>query len=237
MLTVYTSNTPTQDAARRVSTLLDEHKNADVLLLLSGGSAFSVLEHVDTTLLSKRVTVSVLDERFTQDPAASNFTQLTHSVFWERATKQHAHAVDPRPDVEETLSDTARRFDIALKHWHITHRDGVIIATMGVGADGHTSGVLPSPHNPETFFKQFMNTRHCVMGYRVDPRVNAHTERITTTLSYLVRHVHHAVVYVTGEEKRGALISLTHEAGTLSATPARIMRDMRDVRVYTDVRM
>jgi 6-phosphogluconolactonase/glucosamine-6-phosphate isomerase/deaminase len=232
---IHTTTSPAQDAARRVNDILDEHRHADVLLLLSGGSALSLLEYIDTTLLSDRVTVSVLDERYTQDERASNFSQLVATAFWERARTQHVQAIDPRPDEDETLIDASRRFDVALKHWHIIHREGIVLVTMGVGTDGHTSGILPHPHNEGTFTERFSHPLHCVVGYHIDPRIHPYADRMTTTLTYLLRHVHHAVVYVTGEEKRQALQALSHTHGTLHKTPARVLRDMQDVHVYTDV--
>jgi 6-phosphogluconolactonase/glucosamine-6-phosphate isomerase/deaminase len=232
---IHTSTIPAQDAARHLNTVLAEHAGADILLLLSGGSAFALLEDVDTTSLSDRVTISVLDERYTHDDAASNFSQLTRTAFWERAAKQHVQAIDPRPRENENLVDAAKRFDLALKHWHIINRDGVVIVTMGIGGDGHTAGILPFPHNPETFNEYFNNAHRCVAGYHVDPRVNPHTDRMTTTLTYLTRHVHHAVVYAVGEEKRAALTRADAATGSLNETPARILRDMPDVHIYTDI--
>ena len=129
MIPIHTSSTPQKDAARAINDLLEEHRHEDVLLLLSGGSAFSLLEYVDTTLLSERVTVTVLDERYTFEPSASNFSQLITTAFWERATKQHIRSIDPRPEEGEGLIDAARRFDVALKEWHVLHRDGVVIAS------------------------------------------------------------------------------------------------------------
>ena len=125
---IFSSIHPDIEAARRVSELLEEYKGRDVLFLVSGGSALSLLEYIDTTPMSERVTISVLDERFTHDSAVSNFSQLIATPFWERATKQHVQAIDPRPEENESLIDTSRRFDVALKHWHIIHRDGIGIA-------------------------------------------------------------------------------------------------------------
>ena len=232
---LHTSNTPTQGAARRLSKLLDEYKARDVLLLLSGGSALTLLDRVDTTPMSERVTISLLDERYTFDESVSNFSQLTKTAFYERAAKQHVHVIDPRPREGEGLLDTAKRFDLALKHWHITHHNGVVLATMGVGSDGHTAGILPFPNNPETFEERFGAKHRCAVGYHVDPRVNPHTDRVTVTSTYLVRHADHAIVYATGEEKRTALEAVLAEEGSLHVTPARILCTMRDVALYTDL--
>ena len=235
MLSIHTSTTPEKEAATAVNMLLDGYRHTDVLLLLSGGSALELLPHIDTTALSERTTVSVLDERYTFEEASSNMTTLAKTPFFERIRKQHVDVVDPRPDEGESLERAAKRFDIALKHWHIMHREGIIIATVGIGPDGHTSGVLPRPENPETFAKLFLDPHICVCGYRVPNEQNPYPERMTTTLSYIQRHVHHAVVYAKGEGKREALDRVLNENGTLAETPARIVRDMPDAHLYTDL--
>ena len=58
---------------------------------------------------------------------------------------------------------------------------------------------------------------------------------MTTTATYLTRHIHHAVVYAVGEEKRPALTAVLGEEGTLHETPARVLRGLRDVQLYTDI--
>jgi 6-phosphogluconolactonase/glucosamine-6-phosphate isomerase/deaminase len=232
---IHTSTNTDKDAARHINELLDEYRMRDVLLLFSGGSALSLLAHIDATMLTERGTISVLDERYTFDENVSNFSQLTKTAFFERARKQHVNVLDPRPTESEDLLDTARRFDLALKHWHITHHDGIVIATMGIGADGHTAGILPHPNNPETFTELFHHQTRCVKGYHVDQRVSPYQDRMTVTNTYLLRHVDHAVVYVVGEEKRSALEAVCTEHGDLHKTPARILGSMQDVALYTDV--
>jgi 6-phosphogluconolactonase/glucosamine-6-phosphate isomerase/deaminase len=235
MLSIHTSTTPEKEAATAVNILLDEHRHSDVLLLLSGGSALEVLPYIDTSALSERDTVSVLDERYTFDEKNSNMSTLTKTAFFERIRKQHVDLIDPRPDEDESLERAAKRFDVALKHWHVLHREGVVIATLGIGPDGHTSGVLPRPENPETFAKLFLDPHHCVCGYHVANHKNPYPERMTTTLGYLKRHIHHAIVYACGEQKRDALITVMKASGSLAETPARILHEMPDARIFTDL--
>src|SRR5690348_8782512 len=56
----------------------------DILLLLSGGSAFKLLDFVDSSIFSSRVTVGVADERFSSDPAVNNFLQLKNLPFVQK---------------------------------------------------------------------------------------------------------------------------------------------------------
>lgn len=232
---IHITNSPAEDAARHLNTLLDEYRMRDVLLLFSGGSALALLPHIDTTPLTERDTLSVIDERYTFDVKNSNMSALVTDPFWERARKQHVQVIDPRPAEGEDLLDSARRFDIALKEWHITHHDGVVIAIMGMGIDGHTAGILPHPHNPETFEELFQDIHRTVRGYHVDAKKSVHQDRMTVTNTYLLRHVNHALLYVVGNEKRAALEATLAEDGSLHQTPARIIHALQDVSIYTDL--
>ena len=232
---IFTDAQPAQGAAQRISDLVAEHASRDVLLLLSGGSALAVLDFVDTTSFSDRVTLSVVDERYTFDDTASNFSQLINTAFFERARKQHVQVIDPRPAEGEDLLDTAKRFDVALKYWHITHHDGVVLALLGIGEDGHTAGILPLPNNPNTFKELFFNDERCVRGYHVNAQINPHQDRLTIIASYIKRHIDYAVVYLVGAKKHAALSAFIAPEGELSVTPARILLSLQQVDIYTDI--
>ncbi len=220
----------------RLSGLLRDSQEKDVLLLLSGGSALALADHIDVTHLGPHCTVSVVDERWTYEERNSNFAQLAMLPFWQRTSAAGAHMIDPRPHEPESVQDTAKRFDLALKHWHVTHRTGVVIATLGIGEDGHIAGVLPLPRDPQAFDALFFHTATCVRGYTVPPEVNPHTARMTVTLAYLRRHVDHAVVYATGTKKREALLALQRKESMkdVAHLPSRVLHTMKDVHLYTD---
>jgi len=232
MLTIHPTRTPKEDAVTRLNTLLSDARDKDVLLLLSGGSALALVGGIDPSLLGPHVTISVLDERWTYEEKDSNFAQLTKTTFYHVAGTAGVHFIDPRPHEPESLQDTAKRFDLALKEWHITHRDGVVIATMGVGEDGHTAGILPFPEDPETFESLFMHTSTCVRGYTVPPEKNPHTKRMTVTITYLKRHIDHAIVFAIGTGKREALRTMQHE-GALAPVPARVLQHVHNAHLCT----
>lgn len=235
MLTTHTTQTPKEDATAALNALLTKARSKDVLLLLSGGSALVLLDGIDALLLGPHLTISVLDERWTYEEKDSNFAQLAETDFYTAAKTAGTQFIDPRPHEPESLHDTAQRFDLALKHWHITHREGTVIATMGIGEDGHTAGILPFPEDPDTFESLFMHTSTCVRGYTVPKEKNPHTKRMTVTITYLKRHIDHAVVYAVGEGKREALSRVEAEKGILAETPARVLQEVEDGQIYTDV--
>lgn len=228
---------PARDAGERINTLLRNHAEKDILLLLSGGSAFAILGHLDTTLFTEKVTVSVVDERYTSEASAQNTTTLLATPFGAALQNSGAHLLDPRQRTGETLEACGIRFDLALKEWHITHHDGIVLATLGIGADGHTSGVLPVPEKPAAFSALFEKKGFCARGYEYLTTENEHKKRITTTLYYLQTHIHHAVVYATGEAKKQALCAAlyTTPLPAFSTTPAAVFRSMNNVEVYTEV--
>ncbi|MBP9760432.1 MAG: 6-phosphogluconolactonase [Candidatus Pacebacteria bacterium] len=234
MFTIHPTPNPLEDAYTHLNTLLRGAQGKDILLLLSGGSALALADHIDVSLLGKHVTISVLDERWTYELKDSNFAQLVARPFWQNALDANISFIDPCPHEPEDVQDTAKRFDLALKHWHITHRDGVVIATMGIGEDGHTAGILPFPEDPEMFKVLFEHTSTCVRGYTVPPAKNAHRKRMTVTLTYLNRHVHHAVVYVSGSNKKETLIALQTCTDHNAKTPACILQEMMHADIFTD---
>lgn len=234
MLHIHPTSTPLKDAYTALNAVLEEAQGKDILLLLSGGSALALVEHISLSLLGAHVTISVLDERWTYEKEDSNYAQLTSLPCWKNIQKSGAQCIDPRPRRPEDLQDTAMRFDLALKHWHITHRDGIVIVTMGIGPDGHTAGVLPFPNNAEIFEPLFEHTSTCIRGYTVPPEQNPHTKRMTATITYVKRHVDHAIVYAVGKNKQDALTKIEAREGTLADTPALVLHDMRDGHLYIE---
>ncbi len=234
MLTIHTSPTPLEDAVYALNTALRDAAGKDVLLLLSGGSALALAAHLDPSLLSSHVTISMLDERYTTDPASSNFAQFAALSIYHTVHARGVQYLDTRPQPVESLDDTERRLDLAFKHWHITHHDGMVIATMGIGDDGHLAGILPFPEDAELFASLFLAEHRCIRGYQTTPNKNPHPKRLTTTLSYLKKHVAHAIVYAVGGAKRTALLALSGTA-PIEHVPVRILGTLSHVQIYTDL--
>lgn len=203
-----------------------------VLFLSSGGSALNLLTY--TSLPADiRLTITMLDDRYSTDPQINNFIKFENTDFYNNAVRGGASVIETKPEREETLAHLADRYDSALRTWREQHPDGVIIATMGIGPDGHTTGMFPYPENPDEFDRLFVHTTRWVVGYDAAGK-HQYTTRVTTTLPFL-KTIDHTIMYASGVEKQRALDMVITEGEKLSATPAAVIHHMKDVRIYTDI--
>ena len=132
----------------------------------------------------------------------------------------------------------ASRFEYGLRQWREEFPKGKVVAVFGVGLDGHTCGIIPDINpektkSKELFKNRFNDTDKWVVGY--DDANNEYKERVTITMPFIKEQVDHAVVFVSGENKRKALDNLLASEGDINKTPARVLRDIKDVEVFTDI--
>ncbi len=222
------TKTPQEEAGNALTSALLRNKERPILLMLSGGSAFEILPYVDIEALGPYITLSVLDERYSTDPDISNFSQLSRTEFFARATEGGAQSISTEI-TEETPEEAAVQWEVSLRVWKSVHPDGVVLATMGVGPDGHTAGIFP--HVPEVDF----SGESLVVAYVVPEGVHQYRERITTTFTFLTEWVNEAFVYVVGEGKREVLVQLEESTNFREEMPASIFHEMQSVKLYTDI--
>lgn len=209
------------------------HTSQPILLLLSGGSALKLLTGIDTSTLGPHVTIGVLDERYSTDPTENNWAQIMSTEFFAKAQEQGCTWIDTRVQPEETQEQLAQRFETSLKTWRNEYPagKGIIIATQGMGEDGHTSGVMPFPEDPETFATLFYDENNWVVGYDASGK-NHYPLRVTTTLSFM-KHIDVSIFYVTGKSKESILQAVLSD-GSYAEYPARIIHEMPQVLLFTD---
>lgn len=217
-------------AGDRLRQLLLQYRDQPVLLLLSGGSALAMLDYLQPQDLSPGITIQCLDERHSEDPAINNFAQLMATSFFSVAKQASVTFVDTRIQPGKSLEELAQRMETSLRNWHQQNPSGVTLATMGIGPDGHTSGIMTFPEDPR-FFKQLFQGKRWVVGYSA--LAKSPYLRATTTLTYLKR-LHHVVAYAVGEEKRDVLSRLQQPSKGFAAFPAMILHELPDVVLYTD---
>lgn len=220
-------------ARAALTRLLKNHKNRPLLLLCSGGSAFELLSGISENVFGPHLTLGVLDERYTSNEHINNYAQLQITDVSKVAMRCGARHIDTRPSANESLERLAQRFENALRGWREHYPSGTILATQGIGPDGHTSGIMPFPEDPRRFYELFERSDVWVRGYDAEKK-NHYPLRVTTTITFL-KTIDHSIVYCVGENKREALERVYAERGSYAETPARVLRDMKDAILFTDI--
>ncbi len=218
--------------ARDISGYVRE-QTVPALLLLSGGSALSVVERLSVWDDMKGLTIVALDERFDPTNRESNLAHIAGTTWFSRATANGASAIDTGTLPVDTSETLAERFSQALAAWRMAHPTGIIVGLFGMGDDGHTAGIFPLPEDERTFTERFQGER-AVVAYRAPDTVK-NPFRITVTLSY-IRSFARGFAYLCGENKRKKLDQLRrNEPLPLSVFPAGILKELPMVSIATDI--
>lgn len=222
-----------EKAGGAVSDFLRENKNISILFLVSGGSSLEILEYISPHDLGPHITISVVDERY--DAKNSNFQALTEKNFYTSAKEKNCGFIDTRIKGGETKESLAQRFETELRAWKKNHANGMVIAILGMGENGHTAGIMPYPENPSFFEKTFVETDKWVQSYDTGEK-NPIPHRITTTIPFLTKETDEIVFYACGEAKKEAFRRVFATEGTLAQTPARVINSTKArVQVFTDI--
>lgn len=188
-----------------------------VLWLVPGGSniplSVKVMESIPAHQ-SKNLSIYLTDERYGDiDHADSNTRQLSEAGFDPKDARMVnvlAHGLGLEQTCEQYAMSVSAAFGAA----------DVVIAQMGMGADGHICGILPG--------SPAVDSKKLVVGY-----VTETFTRITLTPQALKNHVQAAYVFAFGEGKKEALSNLLKDV-PLSDQPAQIIKKLPESYVYND---
>ena len=205
-----------------------------VLLMVSGGSALELLDGIEMRNVGKHITITTLDERVSEDPAVNNFSQIVETEFYKKAERKGIDYIDTRVHRNMSLRRFAKKFERGLRAWRKKHPKGKIMCTQGIGEDGHTAGILPYPKNPKRFQRLFEKQNQWVVGYNATKGKSEYVKRVTVTLPFLRKEVDWSVAYATGSRKRKAVRLVGAKRGSLAKTPARILREMKNITLFVD---
>jgi 6-phosphogluconolactonase/glucosamine-6-phosphate isomerase/deaminase len=224
-----------QQAGTALSKLLERFQETPVLLLLAGGSARAVLAHIDEAFLGQHLTVTVTDDRFSEELDVNNFTQLQADPFYNKLVNTDSFAISTEVWPGDTHEVHRQRFEKGLRDWRKDFPYGTVIALLGVGADGHIAGIIPGALTGDDFARTFDSTADVALldaGAR-----NELPLRTTVTFPFL-RTVDFAFVYAVGESKKSVLERMVAGNGaqkqSLETFPAGIVNEMQHVEIYTD---
>lgn len=212
-------NSPRSDVAPflagRIAKKLDEDKR--VLWLMAGGSAIAICVEVAKQLNGRdlsHLSVTISDERYgKQGHANENMQQL-----------YDAGLSLPGADIYRPLTDTSIETATAAYDAWLTSRfdqSDYHIALLGVGDDGHTSGI--KPHSSAV--------HHTGAASHF---TGEDYQRMTTTPHYLLKF-DEAVVQSYGEAKRDVIRTLLrHPSRSLDDFPAGIIWSIPTVTLFSD---
>jgi len=209
-----------------------KNRGYKVLLLLSGGSALSVLTHISNNGLGEHLTIGMLDERYDPSNQDSNFIQLTKTEFYRRAKKSGCSFIDTSTKRGQTQKEMGNYFEKNLKTWKKINKRGIILATLGMGTDGHIAGIMPFPKNDKRFQWLFMG-KNWVAAYDATNK-NLYPLRVTTTITFL-KIINSGFVYICGENKAAAFKKIS-SPGKISELPCRALKQSKKITIYTDIK-
>ncbi len=199
----------------RLTTELAEHK--PVVWTLSGGSNIAI-EVAAMRLIPvdlQKFLVIMIDERYgPYGHPDSNLQQLSTAGF----DPGKANLIPVLTPVNETLEATAERYESATQAAFA--KASAILAQLGIGSDGHISGILP--HSAA------VSATGLVCGYRSEQFA-----RITFTFKALEK-VSAAYVFAFGADKRDQIERLRDETLPLETQPAQILKRIPESNIYCD---
>lgn len=218
---------PASEAALKLQSLLEDDR--PTLFLSAGGSSLQVLDELDDATNWQRVTVTILDERVTGKSSNRNFYQLQQIPAVQKH-KSTIEFIDPLSDPSIKPAEAGKQFANKLTQWQDTHESGQIIATVGIGEDGHIAGMIPT--NEQVFQTRFRSAALAV-GYEDDSLDNEFTKRITVTMTFLSDCLDQAIGYAAGNSKCSVLAELITSQANVWDRPAEILKQT-PTNLYTD---
>ncbi len=187
---------PNEEAGGYISSMLKQHKGEDILLLLSGGSALSILDYVETEYINERVTIGLSDERFTIDVLGNNYLLLQETNFYKKAAEAGAHFLTSSPVEKETQEAFAERIKLNIESYFYAHPESYAIGIFGIGEDGHTAGIFPM--SEEDFTAVYRTSDFYIP---VIQNTNAYPYRSTITPAFIEEVLDDVVLYAVGTNK------------------------------------
>lgn len=193
----------------------------NVLWLVSGGSAIEA--QVSTLNTVKRanpdalasLTILPIDERFgAYGHEASNSAQMRQAGFAPEAATW-IDILEGSPSFEQAARSYANHLSAALASAQM------VVATLGLGPDAHTAGLLP--HSPAV-----SDTTSEIVAYSWTDYT-----RLTTGIAPF-KHIDIAFVLAYGETKKRALERLHANVEVIEELPSKVLYEIPSVTVYND---
>jgi len=220
------------DAGEHLNNILAENKKRPILLMLSAGSCLEMLEYLSLSSLGENITVSMLDERFSMESDVNNFAQMQKLDFYNVALEAECSFFGTLPRQGEMADNLRTRWETNLKKWKEENVNGIIVATLGMAADGHTAGIFA--YDDEKEFAGYFKSDAWTVAYNIGNK-HKYPERITTTPVFF-KLIDFAIAYVVGREKKEKFEELIANQKKINQLPALAWHEIGDVKIFTDIR-
>lgn len=196
------------DAAKNI---LHQEVDGQTLLLLSGGSQKTLYEMLAQEKRLNPFAIALIDERYgDKGHADSNEKMIRETgLISNLEAKFYPVLLDENPSIE----DTAKRYEEVLKD--LLDNSKKRIAILGIGPDGHTSGIAP---NRPDFSNPLFSQDDRLVG-QFNDETGSFKKRITTTFNALSR-MDLLIILAFGTSKQEPLRRMFEE-GPLDEVPAR----------------
>ena len=218
MSTRFVTTISSEPVAKYMAELIDTHLDGGrkVLWLLSGGSGIATAVAAHRLISSKRrsnLVIMQIDERYGQvGHADSNWRQL-EAAGLKLTEGETAIPILTGATMEATVQEYATKLDQELQ-WANAR-----IGFFGMGADGHTAGILPG--------SPAVSSGDLVAGY-----TGPDFERITITAN-VIKQLDEAILYAAGEGKKAQLEVLQHNKPA-EDQPAQFLKQAKNLTVFND---
>jgi 6-phosphogluconolactonase/glucosamine-6-phosphate isomerase/deaminase len=195
---------------------LDEGKH--ILFFLAGGSSISVAVKIAEFLRKyphKNLTITLTDERYGPiDHFNSNYFQLMEKGFDLPQAKIVPILTDDDRNITTEKFNTILNQELMIAEYKI--------GLFGIGADGHTAGILPGS----------IALRSEDLACSYDTPIFS---RITITPK-VIEKLDEAVVFMQGEQKREILKNLEKDID-INLEPAQILKKIPLLTIFTDLKI
>ncbi len=219
-----------EQTAQKVGELVGQYGlDEQISLFVSGGSALVVLEKMDEGVLGDNLSIMMIDERYDQDSQVNNFSQLKETNFFKQAIKGGVKFVDTSVLLGEDFGQYGLRFAEEVNRL----AKNKVVVLLGLGEDGHTAGIMPFADEPNKFAELFEGDDLAV-GYDASGK-NPYPLRVTVTNTFLRNQVEAGVVFISGQKKKEALISVLQSSEDMSMIPGRIFHYIPQLSIFTDI--
>lgn len=202
--------------------LTDEIKSGKkVLWLVSGGSNIRTTVAIMNRMpeeLTVHLSIMLIDERYGKP---GNPDSNWHQLMQAGLSPKKAHLM-PVLLSNSSLEQTAMHYNNMAAQAFA--ENDVLIAQLGVRPDGHIAGILPHSIASRTDIQN----QQLAVGYH-----NDRFDRLTLTFSAL-EMMDAIYVFVFGEAKRHALITLQNEGLSAVDQPAQFLKQLPEVYLYND---